>query len=462
MAVHKQRTLNRRQFLGEAPCKALGAGAFFSTLLNLRMASTAAAQSLEPGTDYKALVCLFMYGGNDSFNMLFPRESEAYAVYQNTRDAIALDIDSSLAITTDGQGVVDFSLHPSFSNIRDIYAEGKLGFVANTGTLIRPTTLTDYKAKSYLPKGLFSHSDQQMHWQTVMPQVRGASPGGWGGRTADLIHSMNLDQTVSMSISFAGTNVFQTGKATFPYAASTRGAPSLELMEDPIAKVAIVEMLRQDYSHLFQQTYVDKTQDAIDAADLFGRVVDPIELSTEFPNSKLGRQLRMVAKSLAGHEALGARRHTFFVSKGGFDNHSEVLENQAGLLSDIDASVGAFWTALKELGMEDQVILFSASDFGRTLTTNGAGTDHGWGGNHFVMGGPVSGGRIYGDYPLLHLKSELDAGRGRLIPTTSVDEYYAEMAAWFGVTPGEMDTVFPNVKYFFDPSVTSWPVGFLA
>lgn len=454
--------ISRRRFLGEASCRAVGATALFSSLLNLRMTSTAAAQALPAGsTDYKALVCLFLAGGNDSFNMLVPRQAAAYATYAQTRDNLALALESLLPVTSTGQGFSEFGLHPSLTRIQQIYNAGKAAFVANMGTLVRPTTLADYNNKKSLPQGLFSHSDQQMHWQTLMPQVRGASPGGWGGRTADLLHSLNDSDAVSMSISFAGSNVFQVGKQTFPFMGSTSGFVEMKLAETGVSQVAAESLLDETYAHLFHETFAAKTARSIDASRVFRQAVEPVNLQTVFPSGTTAAQFKMVARTIAAHQALGVRRQTFFVRVGGWDHHSELLTSQNTLLGTVDAAVGAFWDALGEIGARDQVVLFTASDFGRTLTSNALGTDHAWGGNYFVLGGPVKGGKVYGQFPSLTLGNPLDTGRGRLIPTTSVDAYCAEMASWFGVPGGELETLFPNCKQFFDPQTQPYPLGYL-
>ncbi|MCB1124392.1 MAG: DUF1501 domain-containing protein, partial [Verrucomicrobiae bacterium] len=434
----------------------------FSSLLQLRMTSTAAAQELGSGDDYKALVCLFLAGGNDSFNMLVPRNSAAYAEYQATRDNIALDQNALLPVTTTGQAYSEFGIHPSMPLLQGLYNSGNLAFVSNVGTLVRPTTKTDYNNKKSLPSGLFSHSDQQVHWQTSVPQVKGATPGGWGGRTADLLMALNENSQVSMNISLSGVNVFQQGNEAFAYISGLEGGTDMVEYEDPFTKAAVDSLLEQQYENLFTRTFARSTRRFIDSSIAFNEAIAPVEIFTPTPPTRTAQNFTMAARAIAAHEALNQKRQTFFIRVGGWDHHSEVLDAQTVMLAEIDQAVKYFWDALVEIGMQDKVVLFTASDFGRTLTSNGAGSDHAWGGNHFVLGGPVNGGQIYGNYPSLALNSDVAINRARLIPTTSVDEYGSELARWFGVSPSEMDIVFPNIHNFYDPYDFNSKIGFLS
>lgn len=454
--------ISRRRFLGEASCAAVGSTALFSSLLQLRMTSTAAAQETAPGDDYKALVCLFLAGGNDSYNMLVPGDNAAYAEYATTRDNLALQQNTLLPVTTTGQPYTEFGLHPSMPRVKDLYDSGDLGFIANVGTLIRPTSKADYNNKQFLPSGLFSHSDQQVHWQTSVPQVKGATPGGWGGRTADLLMAMNENSQVSMNISLSGINVFQTGNEAFAYISGLEGGTEMVNYDQNYFKSAIDDLLSQEYHNLFTRTFAKNTRRFIDSSIVFNEAVTPIQINTPTPPTRLAQRFTMIARAIGAHDALNQQRQTFFVRAGGWDHHSEVLNAQTVMLDEIDQAVDYFWKALEEIGMQDKVVLFTASDFGRTLTSNGAGSDHAWGGNHFVLGGPVAGGKIYGAYPSLALNGDLAINRARLIPTTSVDEYGSELARWFGVSASEMDIVFPNIQNFYDPKLISHPLGFLA
>lgn len=460
--MKKDRLLSRRRFLGEASCATVGSTALYSSLLNLRMTSTAAAADLTPDDDYKALVCLFLAGGNDSYNMLVPNNASAYAEYKNSRDNIALDKANLLPITSIGQPYSEFGIHPNMTDVRDLYNSDDLAFIANVGTLIRPTTKPDYNNKQFLPRGLFSHSDQQVHWQTSVPQIKGSSPGGWGGRTADLLMSMNEGSQVSMNISLSGVNIFQVGDEAFSYISGLNGGTSMVGYTDNSFAGAVDSLLEAHYKNTFTRTFAKNTRRFIDSSIAFNEAIDGIDILTPLPPTRLAQNFKMVARTIAAREKLNMKRQTFFIRAGGWDHHNEVINAQAQMLPEISQALKYFKDALEEIGMTDNVVTFTASDFGRTLTSNGVGSDHAWGGNHMVMGGPVHGGRIYGTYPSLALNSSQEVGRGRLIPTTSVDEYSSEIARWFGVSSSEMDTVFPNIKEFYDPMLITNPLGFLA
>lgn len=453
------RRISRRQFLYQANCAAVGSVSLFSSLLSLRL--TAGAVSANPLPGYKALVCLFLTGGNDSFNMLVPRNATAWAEYAKVRANIALAQESLLPISTTGQPFPEFGMHPALAQLHQLYQNNRLAFISNVGTLVEPITVAQYKAKAGLiPVGLFSHSDEQIHWQTLVPQVRGAGPRGWAGRVADRMAQLHQTSGIAMNISLAGNNVLQTGVNTIPYIASTSGSVTLaEYAADPVSQLAIDDVLSHTYKSLYQQTLVQSKRKAIDSALEFADALDPITLTETFPESSTGNQLAAIARIIAARGPLNASRQIFFVNRGGWDHHNEVLESQQNLFGELDAAIGAFYRELDHLGMADSVALFTASDFGRTLTSNGRGSDHAWGGNHFVIGGGVHGGRIYGQFPPLAVGSAQDVGRGRLLPTTSVDAYGAELASWFGVPATELSTVFPNADHFFDPLTTPSPLG---
>jgi len=456
------RKISRRQFITQANCAAVGSVSLFSSLLSLRL--TAGAVSSGPLPGYKAMVCLFLSGGNDSYNMLVPRQEEAYNEYAGIRSTLALAQGDLLPLSSAGQAYEEFGLHPNLPFLKTLYDQGNAAFVSNVGTLVEPTTLAQYKGKeTKLPKGLFSHSDEQVHWQTLVPQVRGAGPKGWAGRMADCMAQANETGSISMNVSLSGTNVLQTGFNTVPYVTSTRGSVQLaEYEKDPTSILAIDSILSQEYRNLYQRTLSTSNRNAIDTAIAFEAAVSPVSLTEKFPGSSTGSRLGAIAKILAARSTLGMDRQIFFIRKGGWDHHKEVILNQEKLFTELNEAIEVFWTEMGHLGLQDDVILFTASDFGRTLTSNGLGSDHAWGGNHFVIGGGVNGGRIYGEYPILATGGPLDIGRGRLLPTTSVDAYGAELASWFGVPSTEMATVFPNAENFFDPMSTPFPLGMFA
>lgn len=476
-----RRPVSRRHLLGQASCTAVGATSLFSTLLGLRSAGALAGQSgpsrivrprLEPagvlpGDDYKALVCLFLAGGNDSFNMLVPRGATEHAEYAAIRGDLALPSSSLLPIapaTGDGR---EYGVHPGMPEVKQLFDAGDLAFVANVGSLVEPTTKAGILSGSArLPLGLYSHSDQIMHWQTGMPDQRTAV--GWGGRTADLLRASNADDTVSMNISLGGSNVFQSGTQVVPYAIQPSGNGSVGItgyggstVFDQLRTTAINSLLDQQYQNLFIDTFSRSTRRAIDAHQLFSAAVAAAPpLTTAFSANPVSQSFQMVARAIAARQALGVRRQTFFILFGGWDHHDEVLNAQAAMLPWVSQGLGQFHSALGELGVLSDVVTFTASDFGRTLTSNGQGSDHAWGGNHVVMGGPVKGSEIYGTYPQLYADNPLDTGRGRLIPTTSCDEYFAELALWLGVAPSDLATVLPNLGRFYTPG-SGAPLGFL-
>ncbi|VAW29774.1 Protein of unknown function (DUF1501) [hydrothermal vent metagenome] len=471
--------MNRRQFLGTASCAAVGSASLYSTLMNLRMTNTAAAQGLPisptsanglaGGSDYKALVCIFLAGGNDSFNMLVPSGNTEYNEYATIRADLALPQGNLIALDADTSDGRQFGVHPSMPEIAQLFNGNDLAFVANVGTLVEPTTLAGIESGlASLPLGLYSHSDQIAHWQTSVPDKR--TGFGWGGRTADLLKSLNDSDTISMNISLSGTNLFQTGTTLTEYTAVPWGNGAVQIYgHDDIwwsrhilQNAAIESMLDLEYQNLFDQTFANSTRSAIDGSNLFATAIENVPaFITQFSDNDLSNSLAMVAKTVAAREALGYRRQTFFIMLGGWDHHDEVLSNQVAMLSIVSKAMKEFRDVMVELGVHNQVTTFTASDFGRTLTSNGQGSDHAWGGNHMVMGGSVLGRRIYGDYPALYEDNPLDTGRGRLIPTTACDEYFAEMALWFGVDPSDLSAVFPNIGRFYDTASDEMPLGFL-
>lgn len=453
--------LSRRKFLGQASCAAVGTTALVNTVLNLGMFNTLACDA----PNYKGLVCLFLSGGIDSFNMLVPRGPAEYAEYAAARADLALPQNLLLPIVPATPAGREYGLHPGLPELQSLFQQNRLALVTNVGTLVEPTTLQQFWNGSVaLPLGLFSHSDQAMHWQTSLPDQRTAV--GWVGRMADILQAGNCSQAISMNISLSGSNVFQSGLLTTHYTINENGSTGLQDYGEswPNAQVrteAIDGLLGLHYQNVFEKTFAARMRNAIDAHIIFSEAIAAVPpLTTQFSDTYLSRQLRMVALTIAAREALGMRRQTFFVEAGGWDHHDEVLLNQEAMLPVISRALFEFHSALVEIGVADKVTTFTASDFGRTLSSNGRGSDHAWGGNHLVMGGAVMGGDIYGNFPALYLGNSLDTGRGRLIPTTSVDEYFAELALWFGVPAADLDQVLPNIGRFYTPGSTS-PVGFL-
>lgn len=469
--------ISRRAFLRQAGCTGMSALPLLNTLLNLRLMQGVAAADTPPATgEYRALVCILLAGGNDSFNMLVPREASAYATYQTSRSNLALT--PAQLININPIGLPQYGVHYLMPELANLFETGKAAFIANVGSLIEPVQNRTQVAQNLkrLPLGLYSHSDQIEQWQTSIPHSR--SGIGWGGRMADLLKDLNANQTVPMNISLDGSNVFQTGNTVAEYSITTDGAVGLTGynagwvqyadLQNAMSS-AVDNQLAQTYSNVLAQTFNARKKQALDAYQIFANATaGSLPNGVTFPNTYLGQRLQMIAKAIQGRAAIGAVRQTFFINWGGWDHHSDVLDNQAAMLPQVSAAVGAFYNALVALSMENKVTLFTISDFGRTLTSNSRGSDHAWGGNQFVVGGAVAGKKIYGAYPSLTLNPDsgpeqnaLDTGRGRFIPTTSCDQMFAELAVWLGVSKSNLPLIFPNIGNFYNTASSAPPLGFL-
>jgi uncharacterized protein (DUF1501 family) len=459
--------VQRRSFLrGAGACAALGSTSILSTLLNLKLTNSVMA-ARDDLTDYKAMVCIFLYGGNDSFNMLTPYEQSEYDDYASIRSNLAIDRGDLLPINSGQQGR-QLGMHPGLSSLSQSYTDGKLAFLANVGSLVEPINKSNFSQRQK-PQGLYSHSDLVQHWQTNVPQNR-TQATGWAGRMSDLLSdTVNANSNIAMNIALGGINIFQSGAETVPYVISDDGASVLEGYNgnwgrmDKIYTRFTDSALAENYADVLEKTYANTKRTSIDAADRFNSATGESNLTTVFPGTSLGNQLKMVAKTIDARAALGHGRQIFFVTHHGWDNHDEVLNNQMYRLPQVAQAMQAFYDATVEMNIADKVTSFTASDFGRTLASNGNGSDHGWGGNQMIMGGAVQGGRVYGDYPeTLRAGNDLDLDRGRLIPTTSVDQYSAELAFWFGMSnDSDLETVIPNIREFYGSGETSDPIGFL-
>jgi uncharacterized protein (DUF1501 family) len=451
----------RRDFLRNSLCAAVGTTSIVRTLFDL--GGIAAAAEL-PGAatralgDYKALVCVFLYGGNDGNNLLVPRTGADYTQYAAGRGALALPQASLLPIaplTSDGR---NWGLHPRMTGLQSLFAQHKMALLANVGPLVAPLTRDQFlNGTVAAPPQLFSHSDQQVHWQTSIPDQ--APRTGWGGRTADLLHSLNGNAQVSMSMSLAGSNVFQVGDLVTQYQLSPYGSIGLDGYSegpgaDPVSR-AIRSLLALPSSNLLVSAAGGITTRALDNNRLVQSALDAATpLATDFPDTYLGQQLRMIAQLISIRGALGLSRQIFFCAADGYDTHGDQLATQDALLDELSAGLSAFYNATIELGVAQDVTAFTASDFGRTLPENGGGSDHGWGSHQIIVGGAVHGGDVYGHVQTLAVEGPDDAGdEGRWIPTTSVDEYSATLARWFGVSATDLPLVFPNLGRFNHPNL---------
>lgn len=445
------KTINRRELLRKASCLALGSSALYVTGAQFQLANALT----QPVNDYKALVCIFLFGGNDAFNMLVPRGDSEYAAYKSTRQTLAIEQNSLLPITPLTNKGMAFGLHPSMPQVQQLFASGKLAVLANVGALVEPVTRASYQGnKALLPPQLFSHNDQQTFLQSLQSSSR---RNGWAGRAADAMLAINTNKKLSMNISLSGSNVWQSGASVTPYSIDSGGIKELENFNKKstdareLNRVRIYQaLLAQQQDNIFQREFA-RTQNT--AWELAGDVKSALDaqapLKTQFPaNNPLAANLKMVAQMLSARSALQVSRQTFFIGMGDFDTHGDQLRRHALLLDQLSSALDAFYKATEELGIANQVTTFTTSDFGRTLTSNGDGTDHGWGSHQFIMGGAIKGGDIYGQYPELVIGGKDDIGEGRIIPTTSMDQYAATLAHWYGLPAAHFSDVFPNLARF--------------
>lgn len=512
-------TMNRRRFLSQGLMMG-SAAATAPWALNLASLGSASAQSAST-TDYKALVCIFLSGGNDAHNTVIPLDTVSWRCYTGTRDpvvraalsgtsltsssstaSLALPASSILSISHANAAGLNtgrsFGLHPQLKQVQQIYRSGKAAVVANIGPLVQPTSKVDMIDAAFeLPKKLFSHNDQQTTWQTFEPE---GATGGWAGRIMDTLASRNVNQTFS-SVGINNSNVWLAGRNVMPYQIGTSGVYLMggdsgtvlgsNALYQAVRSVAQIHN-RQDP---FAQDYVKVTQRALSAEAALkaalpaanmapwgspgsaAPAVDPLlqyvnpETGKSAPNN-LAMQLQVVARMIAArnHSAIGARRQVFMVNLGGFDTHSDQMRQHADLMAKLDHAIGFFFNTLGNMpggvDMRSQVTTFTASEFGRALFNNGDGTDHGWGGHHFVVGGAVKGGDVYGAYPQFRafdgdgefFSDQLLLG-GVLLPGLSVDHLVYTLGKWMGAAPADLLGITPNLHNF---DSTGHDIGFMS
>lgn len=465
--MSNQKQYTRRKFIGQASCAALGSTTLFNTLLNLKAINALALSNSALDPEYKALVCINLSGGNDSFNMIVPTITSEYNVYKKVRSNLAIDKSNLLKLRITNQPNKEYGVHPAMPELQQLVDSTEAAIVANVGTILAPTTRDDfYNNRVPLPLGLFSHSDQSAHWQTGIPQSR--TNIGWGGRMSDLINDMNSNDKISMNISLEGTNYFQTGNDLVEYVVDPRnGAVGIEGYRPDMYDIfnthkttGIDSLLNREYSDIFKKTYVDLLRNSRDGQLQFKEALDsgPL-LTTFFSQNPLSEALKMISKVISVHQKLGYKRQIFYINYSGWDHHDEVINTQAEMLGILSRGLKEFRDAMKELNLFNQVTTFNISEFGRTLTSNGNGSDHAWGGNCFVMGGAVSGAKMFGKYPSLDLNSNLNVYEGSIIPTTPVDLYFADLALWMGVSKSDLSYVLPNIGTFYDINSSNKPMG---
>jgi uncharacterized protein (DUF1501 family) len=402
---------------------------------------TAHAQSSQ---DYKALVCVFLFGGNDANNMIVPIDSR-YGAYSSMRGPVALGQGTLLPAGSTG-----FGLHPALTNVRRLYSEQRTAMVFNVGTLVQPTTRSTLDATP-LPRNLYSHSDQTQQWQSSDPNGGGT---GWGGRISDVIAALNTGALPPGITVNGGNALFLSGPVTKGVNFSNADSFGLATFGDDHAMEARMNSLQRLLTFDTGLTLVSAANGVLadslrSAQEINAALGGAPALPVTFPNSGLGQQLAQVAQIMSVRAALGMNRQIFFAGIGGFDHHEHLVDRQQDLLADLDAAIGAFFTTLDARGQSNDVTLFTESEFNRTGNANAnAGTDHAWGSHHLVLGSAVVGG-TYGSFPTHVLSGPDDAGdRGNWIPTTSLDQYGATFGAWFGVPDSDLDLVFPNLRNF--------------
>jgi len=473
--MSKKHHINRRNFLYQASCASVGLTTLFSTVLNLKAVDAAAKLNLGPAMgpfdDYKAMVCLLLGGGADSYNMLIPTDNSDYQEYADARSNLAIPQGDIIPINYSNNGKT-FGIHPSMTNLASAFNDGDAAFIANVGSLIEPTDLAGIQNGTVqLPLGLYSHADQVMHWQTAIPHDRVAT--GWGGKIADMLNALdmppNSNPDVPMSMSLSGSNVYQRGVSSSEFSVSPwwgvleMNGYGDEWLSSQLRTTCVDNIIDAQYQDIFQATYINTVKSARDGSlQLKDALDNATPFQTEFDQENyLSQAFQRIAEVISARDTLGMKRQIFFVEYGGWDHHDELLDSQAALLSDVDNALHSFKLAMEEINMQNQVTTFSISDFARTLISNGNGTDHAWGGNAFIMGGAVNGGTVYGSYPQLALNGNLQVGNGVLIPTTSADEYFAELALWFNVPSSGLLDIFPNLGNFYSPTSGGNPIGFM-
>ena len=466
MTQNKHSNLTRRGLLKSTAALALQRVSI-PMATSLGLMADAAAQS---ANDYKALVCIFLYGANDHYNTVIPYDVATHTNYYNIRkgtptagtvyDGIAIGRNalSATALSTALSDGRQMALNPEMSALKTLFENKRASILMNVGPLVVPTSRIQYDNKSVpLPPKLFSHNDQQAYWQSSFQTEGGAK--GWGGRAADLLLSNNSKSTLTC-ISINGNALFLSGQNAISYQMSSTGATTINaikgksLFGSANCAAALQTLITQQSSLPMASDYTTVTKRALDTYDGIVAAIGAsasASMNALFPSSatnSLSAQLKMVARMIEQQATFGMKRQVFMVGMGGFDLHDFLPTQHPALLQKLSNAMKEFDDAMTSLGKGPQVTAFTASDFGRTLTSNGDGSDHGWGSHHFVMGGAVNGGQFLGTAPEIGLTHNQQVGSGRLIPSTAVDQLGAELAAWFGVSATDVKTVLPNAKNF--------------
>lgn len=455
LKTNRRRALHRLTGLSVASA-ALGAGAMNGRLALMGNALAASADYAQL-SDYKALVCVFLYGGADSFNMFVPLDEQLNAAYTSARGPLALPRASLLP---DAQSQIGFN--PQLSGVRSLYDTGKLALVGNVGNLIAPVTRAQFEAGgAAIPADLFAHNHQQEQWlKGLSSRPASLVDAGWGGRMADLLQTANPQGALPPTFSLNGTNDFLPGVSTTPISVNPVSGPRLlgyfdrnsSRLNDP-RDATLTRILEQSNGHRIKDFAASSFLRARDSSRVIAGALDAgPTLATPFDQSSgVATQLRMAARLIAARQTFGMKRQVFFVGMGGWDTHDNQSPRLVELTRELDDALVSFQSTLAELNVEQQVTTFTASDFGRTLTINRDGTDHGWGGHYLVMGGAVAGGQFVGQWPDYAINGQQDAGdKGRIIPQLSINEYGAALGSWFGLSDGDLRDMFPDLTNFDD------------
>jgi len=466
----KKHDYTRRQFLRTASYASMAGISASPFLMGLN--SMAAMAQTSGASDYKALVCVFLQGGNDGHGSVIATDADSYAAFTAARSGapgLAYPLSEILPITLKTpQTGHTFGLNPALTGVQNLFSAGRAAIVANTGTLIAPATKAQVQANSVpLPDSLFSHFDQTAAWQATAANLGSGEHVGWGGAVADLIESMNMNSNSMFTcISTAGIALFLSGQTSFQINCTPAGPIPISGLAQPLfgnaaGTNALNSILSADEQNLFAKEYEVVIQRSIEAQHTLASTMLPAgasgvpnppqfldPMTNKLADNPFGASLQTVARIIGGKAGLGVTRQIFYVQLGSFDTHTQQATQHARLLLQLGAALEYFDGVMTSMGLGNSVTTFTASDFGRTLTSNSDGTDHGWGSHHFVVGGAVQGGDMYGQYPVVGADQANDVGQGRLIPTTSVDQYAATLARWFGLSDSQIRTVLPNFANF--------------
>ena len=448
-SISEKAGLSRREFINRLVQGSLSASGLYHSMGTLGM--TEALTNYRHFNDYKAMVCIFLAGGNDAFNMLTPTSTDEYNIYRQSRQTLAVAREELLPINPQSHADSTYGFHPSMGAVQQLFESGNLAAVANVGSLIEPTTRQTFiDRRVQLPPQLFSHSDQQDFWKSLQTQTNNKT--GWAGRASDLLAT--AEQLVPINFSLSGSNLWQRGIENAAYGVSPFGfnlVYGIDEQDPQLQRRTQVfnQILQAADSHQFEREFSRVQNRSMSLSRLLKAAIElSPSLNVEFGEDSLGASLKMVSNVIQARDRLASQRQIFFIVMGGFDTHGRQAIEHPQLLQSLSDNLKSFYDATVEMGVASQVTTFTQAEFGRTLTVNGDGTDHGWGSHHLVMGGSVIGQDIYGQMPDLTIGGPDDTFGGRIIPTLSVDQYAATLTRWFGLAESELDDVFPNLANF--------------